>query len=309
MGKTAAMFPGQGSQYVGMAKDLYDAHDGVQKRYAEANEILGIDIAAVSFSGPPELLVQTKYTQPAIFIHSCIVYDLAAEHGFAPDFCAGHSLGEYSALYAAGVLSFADALRAVGKRAVFMQQACDRNPGTMAAVVRLDYAIVEQVCRTVKGVVGPANHNSPEQIAISGEKGAVEEASILLKENGARRVLPLTVGGAFHSPLMEPVPEQLAAVLETIEFKPARVPVVPNVTAQPSTEPAELKELLIKQITAPVLWYPTLQWLAEAGVDRFVELGPKTVLGGLVKKSITDAEILGMDTLESIGAALAVTTG
>ncbi|MFC1475711.1 ACP S-malonyltransferase [Candidatus Zixiibacteriota bacterium] len=309
MGKTALMFPGQGSQYVGMAQDLHEAYKWVQKRYATANKILGFDLATVSFTGPPELLVQTKYTQPAIFIHSCTVYDLAAEKGLTPDFCAGHSLGEYSALYAAGVLDFEDALLAVGKRAEFMQQACEQNPGTMAAVFRLDYDIVKEICRAVKGIVEPANHNSPEQIAISGEKAAVEQASALLLENGARRVLPLKVGGAFHSPLMESVPEQLAAVLDTIEFQPAQVPVVPNVTAQPSSDPQELKELLIKQITAPVLWYPTLQTLAEAGVDRFAELGPKTVLGGLVKKSIADVEILGLDSLESIGATLAVATG
>ncbi len=307
MGKTAAMFPGQGSQYIGMAKDLHDAHEWVRKRYAQANEILGFDIATVSFFGPPELLVQTRYTQPAIFIHSCIVYDLAAEKGFAPDFCVGHSLGEYSALYAAGVLNFADALLAVGKRAEFMQEACDRNPGTMAAVIRVDYSIVQEVCRAVNGIVEPANHNSPEQIAISGEKAAIDKAMTLLKEKGARRVLPLKVGGAFHSPLMEPAPEQLSVVLETIKFQPARVPVVPNVTAQPSSDPLELKKLLIRQITSPVLWYPTLQKLAAVGVDRFVELGPKTVLGGLVKKSILDVEILSMDGLESIGAVFAVT--
>jgi len=305
MSKSAAMFPGQGSQYVGMARDLFETLSWVKERYAAAKSILGYDIAAVSFAGPTEELVQTKNTQPAIFIHSSIVYDLACERGFKADYCAGHSLGEYSALYAAGVLSFEDALLAVGKRAEFMQLACDRNPGTMAAVVKLDYEVVQEVCRAVHGIVGPANHNSPEQIAISGEQAAVEQASTLLKENGARRVLPLSVGGAFHSPLMEPAPEQLAAILDTIDFKTPRIPVVPNVTAEPNTNPGELKKLLIKQITAPVLWYPTLRRLAEVGVQKFVELGPKAVLSGLAKKSLTDVDITGMDTLESINTVFA----
>jgi [acyl-carrier-protein] S-malonyltransferase len=309
MSKTVAMFPGQGSQYVGMARDLFDAFSWVRERYAAADAILGCEISTASFSGPAETLVQTKYTQPAIFIHSTIMYDLAAGRGFTPDFCAGHSLGEYSALYAAGVLRFEDALLAVGKRAEFMQQACERNPGSMAAVVRLDYAVVEEVCRAIGGIVRPANYNSPEQIAISGEVDAVERASALLKEKGARRVLPLSVGGAFHSPLMEPAPEQLAAVLDTIEFTAPRIPVIPNVTAQPCADPGKLKKLLIEQITAPVLWYPTLQWLAQAGAGRFVELGPKTVLGGLVKKSLGDVEILSMDTLASLEAAGAGAAG
>jgi len=308
MGKTAAMFPGQGSQYVGMACDAYDAFAWVRERYAAAQTILGYDISAVSFSGPAETLQQTRYTQPAIFIHSSIVYDLASHRGFTPDFCAGHSLGEYSALYAAGVLSFEDALLAVGKRAEFMQEACARNPGTMTAVVRLDYAVVREVCRAAGGIVVPANYNSPEQIAISGEQAAVDRASALLKEKGARRVLPLAVGGAFHSPLMEPAPQHLAAVLDGLEFKTPRMPVVPNVTAEGCLDPHTLKKLLIEQITAPVLWYPTLLWLAKAGVDQFVELGPKTVLGGLAGKSLEHVEITGMDTLESIDAALAAAT-
>jgi len=300
MGKTAATFPGQGSQYVGMARDIYDAEKQVRERYREANDILGFDLAEISFSGPENVLIQTRYTQPAIFVHSCTVYDLAAEKGFTPDYCAGHSLGEYTALYAAGVLTFEDALYAVGKRAEYMQQACDRNPGTMAAVLNLDYETVLGVCNSISGVVGPANHNSPEQVAISGEKSAIEQAGVLLKERGARRVLPLSVGGAFHSPLMEPTPKQLDEVLGTITFKPARIPVVSNVTARPSSDPAELKGLLVRQITAPVLWYPTLQWLAEAGVDHFVELGPKRVLSGLAGKSVKGVNIVSMETLESI---------
>jgi len=302
MGKTVAIFPGQGSQFVGMAHDLFDADERVRERYEQAKKILGFDIAEVSFSGPQELLVQTKYTQPAIFMHSCMLYDSAAQRGFAPDFCAGHSLGEYTALYAAGVLSFEDALLAVGKRAEFMQQACERNPGTMAAVLNLEFDKVQEICNQIDGVIEPANHNSPEQIAISGDKAAIKQAMVVLKENGARRVLPLSVGGAFHSPLMEPAPKQLAEVLDTLEFRPAAVPVVPNVTAVANSNPQEFKELLIRQITAPVLWYPTLQWLANNGVDRFVEIGPKKVLAGLVRKSIKDVEIFNMENLESIDA-------
>ncbi len=306
MGKTVAMFPGQGSQYVGMARDLGEGDPPrVHRLYKTANDILGFDIAGLSLSGPEEVLLQTKYTQPAIFIHSCAVYDLAAEEGFIPDYCAGHSVGEYAALYAAGVLTFKDGLRAVGKRAEFMQSACDNKPGTMAAVLGLDYKTVREVCNAVEGIVVPANHNSPEQTAISGERSAVEQAASLLKEKGARRVLPLPVGGAFHSPLMEPAAEQLAKVLNSVAFKPARVPVIPNVTARPSSDPAELKDLLVRQITAPVLWYPSLQWLTQNGVDHFVELGPKKVLRGLAKKSVKGANIIGMENLTSIAAALA----
>ncbi len=300
MGRIAAVFPGQGSQYVGMAKDFHDTHDWVRERYQQAKEILGIDIAEASFSGPNETLVQTRYTQPAIFIHSTIVYDEAVRQGLQPDFVAGHSLGEYSALYAAGVLSFTDALTAVGKRAEYMQQACEANPGTMAAVIRLDYDTVRDVCEIIPGIVQPANHNSPEQIAISGELDAIETASAELKSRGARRVMPLPVGGAFHSPLMKPAPEQLQAVLDALTFNKPRIPVVPNVTATVCSDPKMLKDLLVRQITAPVLWYPSVQALADAGVDMFIELGPKNVLSGLIKKSIEKVTIESFDTQESL---------
>jgi len=302
MGKTVAMFPGQGSQFVGMAHDLFDADERVRERYDQAKKILGFDIAEISFTGPQELLVQTMYTQPAIFMHSCMLYDIAVRRGFAPDFCAGHSLGEYTALYAAGVLSFEDALLAVGKRAEFMQEACEREPGTMAAVLNLSFDVVQEVCNLVDGVVEPANHNSRDQIVISGDEEAIEEAAVRLKKRGARRIIPLSVGGAFHSPLMEPAPEQLAEVLDTLEFRPAAIPVVPNVTAVAVSDPQELKDLLIQQITAPVLWYPTLQWLAENGVDRFVEVGPKQVLAGLARKSVKDGEVFNIEDSESIDA-------
>jgi [acyl-carrier-protein] S-malonyltransferase len=294
------MFPGQGSQYVGMAQNLFDADAQVRQRYEQANAILGFDIAEISFAGPQETLVQTKYTQPAIFLHSCVLYDLAHQRGFTPDFCAGHSLGEYTALYAAGVLSFEDALLAVGKRAEFMQDACERNPGTMAAVLNLSFDVVQEVCNLVDGVVEPANHNSRDQIAISGEIEAIEDAAVRLKKRGARRIIPLSVGGAFHSPLMDPAPQQLAEVLDSLDFRPAAIPVVPNVTAVAESDPQQLKALLVRQITAPVLWYPTLQWLAGNGVDCFVEIGPKNVLAGLARKSFKEVMVLNVEDSESL---------
>ncbi len=306
MGKSAAVFPGQGSQYVGMARDFHDSLQWVRERYAQAHEILGINIAEASFSGPEETLVQTHFTQPAIFIHSTIVHDEAVRRGFAPDFVAGHSLGEFSALYAAGVLSFEDALTAVGKRAEFMQQACEANPGTMAAVIGLDFSTVREVCTAAPGVVQPANHNSPTQIVISGEIEAIQSASAELKSRGARRVLPLPVGGAFHSPLMNPEPDHFQRVLDTLSFNDPQVPVVPNVSAEICAEPATLKELLVEQITSPVLWYPSLQVLAEAGVDTFLELGPRNVLSGLIRKSLKGVTSESFGTLESLETLPAV---
>ncbi|GAB4317481.1 MAG: ACP S-malonyltransferase [Candidatus Zixiibacteriota bacterium] len=311
MSQTALLFPGQASQYVGMGKDLFDAYPLARERYERANRILDMDIARLSFEGPSDELVQTVNTQPAIFVHSCIAFDLARERGLQGTMAAGHSLGEYSALYAAGVLSFDDALVAVRERARFMQDACEANPSTMAAVLGLDFDHVVDVCKRAssKGVVVAANYNAVNQVAISGERSAIEEASNLAKEAGAKRVVPLAVGGAFHSPLMRPAPERLKAVLDGLNFNDGQIPVVLNVTAQPTTSATEIKQRLIDQLTAPVLWYPTMQFMASFGVTRAVELGPKKVLLGLAKNVLRNVELISVDTVRDVEALESVFAG
>jgi len=297
--KTALLFPGQASQYVGMGADLYAEYPPAREMYGRANEILGVDIAALSFHGPSDALVRTANTQPAIFLHSCVMHRLAADAGLVFDFAAGHSLGEYSALVASGVLTFHDGLVAVRERARFMQDACEAHPGTMAAVLGLDFATVDDVCKRAMtvGTVVAANYNGERQIVISGDLPGVEAASALASEAGAKRVIRLAVGGAFHSPLMEPSPRMLAPVLERLQFAPAMRPVVLNVSAEPTTDPAAIKPALIQQLTAPVLWYPTLRALSSAGVTRIIEIGPKTVLLGLAKPLFREAELLSLDTV------------
>jgi [acyl-carrier-protein] S-malonyltransferase len=304
MTNTALLFPGQASQYVGMGRDLCDTFPVAQAMYDQASDILGFDVAKMSFDGPSEELVQTVHTQPAIFVHSCVAFELARERGLEFDLAAGHSLGEYSALVACGVLSFADGLVAVRDRARFMQEACEANPGTMAAVLGLDFDTVVDLCRRAsdKGVVVAANYNSATQIAISGDANGVKAASDLAKEAGAKRVIPLSVGGAFHSPLMEPSPERLTAVLNELSFSDARTPVVINVTAKPVLDAQEIKTRLIEQLTAPVLWYPTLCNMRDAGITRAIELGPKKVLCGLAKSVLKGAELLSLDTVADVEA-------
>lgn len=279
--KTAYIFPGQGSQFPGMAKDLYPSR---KELFEKANEILGFRITDIMFEGQADDLKATKVTQPAIFIHSTI---LAMEQAQQPDMVAGHSLGEFSALVAAGALSFEDGLRLVAARAAAMQKCCEKVPGTMAAVIKLDDETIERICADIPGVV-PANYNSPGQVVISGELSAVEEACAKLKEAGAKRALVLPVSGAFHSPLMEPARVELAKAIEATPFKAPRCPIYQNVTAAPTTDPEVIKENALKQLTSPVRWTQTVRNMIADGAARFVEIGPGTVLQGLVGRIATE---------------------
>lgn len=276
MSKTAFVFPGQGSQFPGMAAELYPSRASI---FEKANSILGFRITDIMFEGSSEDLKATKVTQPAIFLHSVI---LAMDQP-APDMVAGHSLGEFSALVAAGALSFEDGLSLVAKRAMAMQRCCEAVPGTMAAVLALPDKTIEEICAGIPGVV-PANYNCPGQVVISGEIDAVEKACAALKEAGAKRALPLPVSGAFHSPLMEPARAELAKAIEETPFKTPSCPIYQNVTALPSTDPSVIKDNLLKQLTSPVRWTETVLNMIAHGADTFVEIGPGTVLQNLVKR-------------------------
>lgn len=278
----AFMFPGQGSQFPGMAKELYETNPTAREMFDRANEILGFDITEIMFNGTAEDLKQTKVTQPAVFLHSVILAKCSPD--FKPDMVAGHSLGEFSALTAAGALDFEDGLRLVSIRAHAMQKACEANPGTMAAILALPAETIEAVCAEVDGVVVPANYNCEGQIVISGAVDAVAEASERLKAAGAKRALILPVGGAFHSPLMQPAAEELAAGIESVEFKTPVCPVYQNVTALPATDPAEIKKNLLAQLTAPVRWTQSVMNMVADGAASFTESGPGKVLQGLVSK-------------------------
>ena len=276
------MFPGQGSQYPGMAKELYESNPTAREMFDRANEILGFDITEIMFDGTAEDLKQTKVTQPAVFLHSVILAKCSPD--FKPDMVAGHSLGEFSALTAAGALDFEDGLRLVSIRAHAMQKACEANPGTMAAILALPAETIESVCAEVDGIVVPANYNCDGQIVISGAVDAVAEASERLKAAGAKRALILPVGGAFHSPLMQPAAEELAAGIESVDFKTPVCPVYQNVTALPNTDPAEIKKNLLAQLTAPVRWTQIVMNMVADGAASFTESGPGKVLQGLVSK-------------------------
>ena len=278
----AYMFPGQGSQFPGMAKELYETDPKARELFDRADEILGFKITEIMFNGTAEELKQTKVTQPAIFLHSVILAMCSPD--FKPDMVAGHSLGEFSALAAAGALDFEDGLRLVAIRARAMQKACEANPGTMAAILALPTEKVEAICEETEGVVGPANYNCEGQIVISGSVEAVSEASEKMKAAGARRALILPVGGAFHSPLMQQAADELAAGIESVVFKAPVCPVYQNVTALPTTDPAEIKKNLLAQLTAPVKWTQTVENMVADGADNFVESGPGKVLQGLVAK-------------------------
>lgn len=284
--KKAYVFPGQGSQFHGMAKDLYESNETAREMLEKANEILGFRITDIMFKGTADDLKQTKVTQPAIFLHSVIMAKCLPD--FKPDMVAGHSLGEFSALVAAGAMDFEEGLKLVSIRAQAMQKACESVPGAMAAVIALPTEKVEEICASCEGIVVAANYNCDGQIVISGEKEAVEAACVRMKEAGAKRALPLPVGGAFHSPLMEPARAELAEGIEKAVFSTPVCPVYQNVTAKPSTDPAEIKANLLAQLTSPVRWTQSVKNMLEDGACHFVELGPGKVLQGLIAKISTE---------------------
>jgi [acyl-carrier-protein] S-malonyltransferase len=288
----AYIFPGQGAQFTGMGLDLYNNSQMANELFEKANEILGFRITDIMFEGTADQLKQTNVTQPAIFLHSVILAKVLG-NSFQPEMVAGHSLGEISALVAAGVLSFEDGLQLVSKRAEAMQKACEIMPSTMAAVLGLDDQIVEEVCDAVDGVVVAANYNCPGQLVISGEVSAIETTCELLKEKGARRALVLPVGGAFHSPMMEPAREELAAAIKATKFNEPTCRVYQNVPAKAITTALEIKENLIKQLTAPVKWTQSIQSMIADGGTQFIEVGPGKVLQGLMRKIDRSVEATG----------------
>ncbi|MDR0790526.1 MAG: ACP S-malonyltransferase [Bacteroidales bacterium] len=290
--KKAYLFPGQGAQFVTMGKDLYDNSLTSKALFEQANDILGFRITDLMFAGTDDDLKQTKVTQPAIFLHSTILAAALGED-FKPNMVAGHSLGEFSALVAAKAMSFEDGLKLVSARALAMQKACEQNPSTMAAIIGLDDEIIEKVCREIEDeVVVCANYNCPGQLVISGSMKGIEIACQKLKEAGAKRALPLKVGGAFHSPLMESARVSLAAAIEATHFAQPICPVYQNFTAKPVTDPQEIKSNLVNQLTSPVLWTQISQNMVADGADIFIEVGPGNVLQGLVKKVKADGEFL-----------------
>jgi len=289
---TAYVFPGQGAQFSGMGKNLYESSESARQMFEKANEMLGFEITKIMFEGTDEELKQTNVTQPAIFLHSVILASTIQD--FKPDMVAGHSLGEFSALVTAGSLSFEDGLKLVSQRANAMQRACEINPSTMAAILNLADNVVEDICAEIDGVVVAANYNCPGQLVISGTIEAVTVACEQLKAAGAKRALILPVGGAFHSPLMEPAREELAAAIQRTTFSTPSCPIYQNVNAQPSTDVATIKANLIAQLTGPVRWTQSVQNMVADGATKFVECGPGKVLQGLVKKIASEVETAGV---------------
>ena len=279
----AFVFPGQGAQYPGMGKNIFESSTLAKERFLQANEILGFNITEIMFGEDPEALKETRVTQPAIFLHSTILSEVMADR-FHPEMVAGHSLGEFSALVSTGVLSFKDGLNLVRERALAMQSACEQSPGTMAAILGLEDIVVESVCESTPGIVIAANYNCPNQLVISGSKDAIDRACNELKEAGAKRALVLPVGGAFHSPLMEPAKKRLAAAIENTVFKTPSCAVYQNVCARGIFDSDKLKANLISQLTAPVYWTQTIKQMILDGATHFTEVGPGKVLQGLVKK-------------------------
>jgi len=288
----AYVFPGQGAQFVGMGKDLYEKSDSAKNLFEKANEVLGFRITDLMFAGTDEDLRQTRVTQPAIFLHSIILASTLGD-SFKPDMVAGHSLGEFSALVANRVLSFEDALRLVFARANAMQKACEKEPSTMAAILGLDDQKVEEICKSIDEIVVPANYNSPGQLVISGSLKGIEIACEKLKAAGARRALPLKVGGAFHSPLMEPARVELAEAINSTVFHEPICPIYQNATAERVTNPLKIKENLVAQLTAPVLWTQLIQRMIADGATHFIEVGPGNVLQGLISKIGKDVSVSG----------------
>ncbi len=289
--KTAYIFPGQGAQFSGMGKDLYEGSDEARKLFDEANALLGFDITKIMFEGTDEDLQQTKVTQPAIFLHSVILAKSLGQ-GFKPSMVAGHSLGEFSALVAAQSLTLENGLVLVSKRAQAMQKACEVKPSTMAAIIGLDDNKTEEICEKIDEIVVTANYNCPGQLVISGSKDGIEKACEELKNAGAKRALPLKVGGAFHSPFMEPAKAELAKVINKTNFKKPVCPVYQNVNAKPAEDPTIIKENLISQLISPVKWTQTTQNMISDGATKFIEVGPGNVLQGLVKKISREVEVL-----------------
>jgi [acyl-carrier-protein] S-malonyltransferase len=288
----AYVFPGQGAQFTGMGKDLYESNVGAKKLFDHANDILGFDLKNIMFVGSADEQKQTKVTQPAIFLHSVAV--ALSNPTFSPDMVAGHSLGEFSSLVANQSISFEDGLLLVSKRALAMQRACEINPSTMAAIIGLDDKVVEDVCASISEVVVAANYNCPGQLVISGSMKGIEIACEKLKAAGAKRALPLQVGGAFHSPLMEPARTELAAAIDGTVFKEPICPVYQNVNAMPSSDVNVIKKNLISQLTSPVRWTQSVQNMVKDGATTFVECGPGKVLQGLVKKISPQAEVMSL---------------
>lgn len=310
MSNIAFLCPGQASQVVGMGKDLFDAFPLARERFRQADEIMGAPLSEICFEGPEETLKQTKYTQPALFVHSAVVTELLAERGLRPDMAAGHSLGEYSALFAADALTFDDALRVVMVRGEGMQHAGETHPGTMAAIMGLEESQIKAVCQKAAeaGIVQPANFNSPGQVVISGSVDGVRRAMDLASEAGARLVKELVVSGAFHSPLMEPARDSLFAALDELNIKPPRCPVYANVSAAPVTDPAQIRRLLKEQLLSPVLWMQSIRAMMTDGAQTFFEIGPGQVLTGLLKRIDRHAQGIAVGTVEALDRAVEMAT-